>query len=47
MNIISVRICIVDTDVVSDVTDMHQSVITHGYTIFKTCCYPLNNSDVM
>ena len=45
MNIVSIRKCIVDMVIVSDVTCMHQSVITRGHTMFMIRRYPLYNSN--
>ena len=36
MNVISIRKCTADTDVVNDVTNMRQNIITCGHTIFMT-----------
>ena len=47
-DVISVRECIIDMDIVNGVTYMHQSVITcDGLRIFMTLRYPLNNRDVI
>ena len=47
MKIVSIRKCIVDMDIVSDVTHMCQNDIkTCGHTIFMTQCYPLIVNDV-
>ena len=47
MNIISLRKCIADINVVNDVMDTCKSVITRGQTSFMTRLDPLNNTHMI